>query len=390
MGTVFLGRTPGGRLVAVKVIRPEHAWDDEFRGRFRSEVNRARAGARLLHRGGARRRPRPRDALPGGRIRRRPQPGRGDQGARARWPAAPCTAWRSGWPPRWPRSTAPGSSTATSSRRTCCSRSARPRSSTSASRGRSRRPAGTPGPTRWSARWRTWRRSGSTPSPDRAAGPPADVFAWGAVVAYAGTGRTPFRADSPAATAARILTQPPDLSGLDGPLRDLVGRTLAKDPADRPTAHELLDLLLATESARRAWPSARNSGRRPRRPSTPGGAAPAGTYGRRSPPPQSPPHPGRGRRGGRPRRRRHRADVAPPAGGRPHHRPGRRPVVRRRPVPGRRPLGHLLPAGRAAAATGRRVQGPSLIDPLDRPGQWKATPPGDADRAAAPSTAASW
>src|SRR4051812_42542396 len=42
MGTVFLGRAPEGRLVAVKVIRPEHVWDTEFRGRFRSEVNRAR------------------------------------------------------------------------------------------------------------------------------------------------------------------------------------------------------------------------------------------------------------------------------------------------------------------------------------------------------------
>ncbi len=76
--------------------------------------------------------------------------------------------------------------------------------------------------------------------------PAADVFAWGAVVGYAGTGRTPFSADSPPATAARILTQPPDLSGLSGPLRDLVGRSLEKDPADRPTARELLDLLLAS------------------------------------------------------------------------------------------------------------------------------------------------
>ncbi|WP_433113672.1 hypothetical protein [Micromonospora sp. CA-246542] len=70
------------------------------------------------------------------------------------------------------------------------------------------------------------------------------MFAWGAVVTYAGTGRTPFRADSPAATAARILTQPPELSGLPDRLREVVARTLAKDPTERPTAHELLDLLL--------------------------------------------------------------------------------------------------------------------------------------------------
>jgi hypothetical protein len=42
MGAVFLGRDPAGGLVAVKVIRAEHARDENFRARFRSEVNRAR------------------------------------------------------------------------------------------------------------------------------------------------------------------------------------------------------------------------------------------------------------------------------------------------------------------------------------------------------------
>jgi len=67
----------------------------------------------------------------------------------------------------------------------------------------------------------------------------ADIFAWGAVVAYAGTGTPPFGADSAPATAARILTQPPVLSGLTGSLRDLVERSLAKRAADRPSAREL-------------------------------------------------------------------------------------------------------------------------------------------------------
>jgi eukaryotic-like serine/threonine-protein kinase len=80
--------------------------------------------------------------------------------------------------------------------------------------------------------------------PGERAAPAADVFAWGCVIAYAGTGRTPFEGDSPGATAARILTQPPRLDGLPQPLREVVGRALAKDPADRPTARELLDLLL--------------------------------------------------------------------------------------------------------------------------------------------------
>jgi hypothetical protein len=64
-------------------------------------------------------------------------------------------------------------------------------------------------------------------------------------VAYAGTGRTPFNADSPVATAARILTQPPNLTGLPEPLRDLVAASLEKDPDHRPTATQLLDALVA-------------------------------------------------------------------------------------------------------------------------------------------------
>ncbi|MFZ3593500.1 serine/threonine protein kinase [Streptomyces sp. BH104] len=38
MGRVYLSHTPGGRAVAVKVIRPELAEDPEFRRRFRTEV----------------------------------------------------------------------------------------------------------------------------------------------------------------------------------------------------------------------------------------------------------------------------------------------------------------------------------------------------------------
>ena len=42
MGQVFLGRSAGGRPVAVKVIRADLAADPEFRARFRSEVDAAR------------------------------------------------------------------------------------------------------------------------------------------------------------------------------------------------------------------------------------------------------------------------------------------------------------------------------------------------------------
>jgi serine/threonine protein kinase len=38
MGEVFLGRSPGGRLVAVKVVRSELAGQADFRRRFAREV----------------------------------------------------------------------------------------------------------------------------------------------------------------------------------------------------------------------------------------------------------------------------------------------------------------------------------------------------------------
>ncbi|WP_240450491.1 serine/threonine-protein kinase [Streptomyces sp. 11-1-2] len=42
MGRVYLGRSPGGRAVAVKVVRPELAEDPDFRRRFDREVKAAR------------------------------------------------------------------------------------------------------------------------------------------------------------------------------------------------------------------------------------------------------------------------------------------------------------------------------------------------------------
>jgi eukaryotic-like serine/threonine-protein kinase len=76
--------------------------------------------------------------------------------------------------------------------------------------------------------------------------PAADIFAWGAVVAYAGTGRVPFQAESIPEVAVRIISDRPDIGGLTRPLRDIVEATLAKNPKERPTARQLLDLLTAS------------------------------------------------------------------------------------------------------------------------------------------------
>ncbi|GFE25150.1 protein kinase domain-containing protein [Streptomyces nigrescens] len=45
MGSVYLGRSAGGRTVAVKLIRPELGGDPKFRARFRAEVSAARAAS---------------------------------------------------------------------------------------------------------------------------------------------------------------------------------------------------------------------------------------------------------------------------------------------------------------------------------------------------------
>ncbi|WP_433500533.1 serine/threonine-protein kinase [Sphaerimonospora sp. CA-214678] len=77
--------------------------------------------------------------------------------------------------------------------------------------------------------------------------PAADIFAWGCVVAYAGTGRPPFGTGAAPEVLYRVAHHVPVLDGLDERLRPLVERTLDKDPARRPTAQQLLDRLLGRE-----------------------------------------------------------------------------------------------------------------------------------------------
>ncbi|MFD9460840.1 serine/threonine protein kinase [Streptomyces sp. NPDC060027] len=69
-----------------------------------------------------------------------------------------------------------------------------------------------------------------------ATGPAGDVFAWGALVAYAATGRTPFGTGAPDVVAFRVMSGDPDLDGVPAPLREIVRRALAKEPESRPSA----------------------------------------------------------------------------------------------------------------------------------------------------------
>ncbi|MBL7253045.1 serine/threonine-protein kinase [Paractinoplanes lichenicola] len=247
MGAVYLGERADGRLVAVKMIRPELAPDTEFRARFRSEVNRARqvppfCTAEVL------------DADPD-----HPTPylvveyvdGPSLSEVIARGPLSGGSL----------HSVAVGVATALAAIHGAAviHRDLKPSNVLL--------PPGTPkvidfGIARafeaTSKHTRTDQMVGTVAymAPESIdnehfgeVGPAADVFAWGAVVTYAATGRTPFRADSPTATAARILTQPPDLTGVPEPLKSVVARALAKNPAERPTAPELLQLLLDLDTS---------------------------------------------------------------------------------------------------------------------------------------------
>ncbi|WP_225993351.1 serine/threonine-protein kinase [Actinomadura rudentiformis] len=74
--------------------------------------------------------------------------------------------------------------------------------------------------------------------------PAADVFAWGCVVAYAGTGRAPFSGVTVPETLYRVAHDPPRLDGLDPDLHDLVASALDKDPARRPSTQDVLARLV--------------------------------------------------------------------------------------------------------------------------------------------------
>ncbi|PRX95737.1 serine/threonine-protein kinase [Allonocardiopsis opalescens] len=109
-------------------------------------------------------------------------------------------------------------------------------------------------------------------APHAAVGAAADVYSWGAVMVFAATGRAPFAGDSLPAVMHHVMHSAPDLGELDGPLRALVASCLSKDPAARPSSHDVLMSLL-----------------RGRRGATPVLAAPVAAEAPTAPPPAFPP-----------------------------------------------------------------------------------------------------
>lgn len=94
-----------------------------------------------------------------------------------------------------------------------------------------------------------------TPSfmaPEQAAGshvtPATDIFALGQVAAYAATGRAAFGEGTSHGVLYRIVHEEPDLSELPQELRELVTRCLAKEPDARPSVAELLAICQAANA----------------------------------------------------------------------------------------------------------------------------------------------
>src|SRR5271165_1171596 len=137
----------------------------------------------------------------------------------------------------------------------------------------------------------------------REVGPPSDIFSLGAVLAFAATGQGPFGTGSTPALVYRVVYSPPNLDHLPAEIRPLVERCLAKDPAQRPTAAQLLaeagavhPATAATRLDLAAAPTvAAGPGARPYAPPTMTAAV--------LPPPGGPAGPALGRPGRRPRRR---------------------------------------------------------------------------------------
>jgi WD40 repeat protein len=235
MGKVFLGRSAGGRLVAVKVIRDELAGDADFRARFRREV----AGARLVS--GIYTAPVVNADLDG------PVP----------WLA---TAYVAG-PSLLAAVAGYGPLPAVSVRALAAAlaegldaihaagvihRDLKPANVLLAADGPRIIDFGIARAAEATALTQTGLVMGSPGfmSPEQAegrgVGPPTDVFSLGAVLTFAATGEGPFGSGSLAAIIYRIVHGAPEVDKVPEPVRAVVERCLAKDPGQRPTPADLL------------------------------------------------------------------------------------------------------------------------------------------------------
>jgi eukaryotic-like serine/threonine-protein kinase len=77
----------------------------------------------------------------------------------------------------------------------------------------------------------------------REVGAPTDMFSFGAVLAFAATGNSPFGVGPTPALLYRVVNESPDLEAVPARLSPLIEQCLAKDPAARPTPADVLSAL---------------------------------------------------------------------------------------------------------------------------------------------------
>jgi Protein kinase domain len=241
MGQVFLGRSPGGRPVAVKVIRADLAGDASFRARFRQEVAAGRRVSGLFTALVV-------DADPDGRMpwlatAYVPGPSLADAvTSHGKLPAGTVLALAAGLAEGLHAIHAAG----------VVHRDLKPSNVLLADDGPRLIDFGISRAAEASSLTHTGAVVGSPGfmSPEQAegheVGPPSDIFSLGAVLTFAATGEGPFGTGSTAALIYRVVHGQPVLDNAPAPVRTLVERCLAKDPGDRPTAGELLEQLSGT------------------------------------------------------------------------------------------------------------------------------------------------
>lgn len=248
MGRVYLGRSPGGRAVAVKVVRPELADDGHFRRRFAREVAAARRVNGVFTAGVVDADP---DASPAWL-------------ATAYVPGVPLgDAVQAHGPWSEGRVLALGAGLAEALEAIHAAdvvhRDLKPSNILLAADGPRVIDFGISVAGEASALTRTGTVVG-TPgfmSPEqltgKPVGPASDVFSLGAVLAFTATGAGPFGTGSAHALSYRVVHEQPELRQLPDFLRLLVAACLAKEPGRRPTVAALLERLgRAVEGEREA------------------------------------------------------------------------------------------------------------------------------------------
>ncbi|MCK1796623.1 serine/threonine protein kinase [Streptomyces sp. XM4193] len=245
MGLVYLGRSPGGRTVAVKVVHAHYAADEHFRARFRLEIE---AGRRV---GGDWTAP-VLDA---------------DPDAPTPWVATGYVAGPSlrqavetqgALPEQTVRALGAGLGEALTAvhRLDLVHRDVKPSNVLLTLDGPRLIDFGVARATDATASLTATGVSVGSPgfmSPEQVLGRDtdraADVFSLGAVLAFAATGEPPFPGSSSATLLYKVVHEEPELHALTGELRELVAAALDKDPARRPTSAMLADRLSGGEGA---------------------------------------------------------------------------------------------------------------------------------------------